>query len=165
MLSFGDVLAMVAGLLAICICAWTTLVLFSLFFPGRSARAADSIRSSASKMGLRGFLIATVVIVAVIALASLHRPAAVLLAWLIVLSLLSLAALGGSGLAMLAAERVQEQEPRLSAYAALMRGAALVVVPGLLPVFGWFLVGPAMLFVGVGAGTKALRVTRPPVQG
>src|SRR5689334_14735141 len=76
-LSFGDVLAMVAGLLAICICAWTTLVLFSLFFPGRSARAADSIRSSASKMGLRGFLIATVVIVAVIALASLDRKSVV----------------------------------------------------------------------------------------
>jgi hypothetical protein len=63
-----------------------------------------------------------------------------------------------------AAGRVQEHEPRLSPYAALMRGAALVVVPGLLPVFGWFIIAPAMLFVGVGAGTKALHIV-PPVQG
>jgi hypothetical protein len=102
-------------------------------------------------------------IIAVILLASLHRPIAVLAAWLIVLTLLSFAALGGTGLAMLAAERVQEHEPRLSAYASLMRGAALVVVPGLLPVFGWFLVGPALLLIGVGAGTKALRSPAPPL--
>ena len=66
------------------------------------------------------------------------------IAWLDLLSMLSLAALGGSGLAILIARRVRDQEPELSAYAALMRGAALVVVPGLLPVFGWFLVTPIM---------------------
>jgi len=116
-------------------------------------------------MALRGFGIALVLIVAIIVLAKLPFPVAKLAAWVLVLGLLSLAALGGSGLAMLAADKVQEHEPQLSPYKALMRGAALIVVPGLLPVFGWFLVGPAMLFVGVGAGTRALVVARPPAQG
>lgn len=163
-MTFGDVLAVVAGLIGICISAWTTLVLFSLFFPQRSTQAANSIRRSASGMALRGFGIALLVTIAAVVLFSIHRPLPTLLAWLVVLGLLSLAALGGSGLTMLAADRVQEHEPHLSPYAALMRGAALVVVPGLLPVFGWFLVGPAMLFVGVGAGTKALVIAKPAVQ-
>jgi hypothetical protein len=64
---------------------------------------------------------------------------------------------------MLLADRVLEHEPKISPYAALMRGAALVVVPGLLPVLGWFLVAPVMLFVGLGASTKALRII-PTVQ-
>jgi hypothetical protein len=162
--TFGDVLAAVASLVGICVSAWATLVLFSLFFPSRASQAASSIRRSASGMGLRGFAIALVMIVATIFLARLPFPMAKLAAWGIMLALLSLAALGGSGLALLAADRVQEHEPQLSPYKALMRGAALVVVPGLLPVFGWFLVGPAMLFVGVGAGTNALVVARPPTQ-
>lgn len=161
-MTFGDVLAVVASLLGICISAWTTLVLFSLFFPARAFQAANSIRRSASGMALRGFGIAAVLIVATLVLFNLHNPLSTVAAWIVLLALLSLAALGGSGLALLAADRVQDHEPRLSPYAALMRGAALVVVPGLLPVFGWFLVGPAMLFVGVGAGTNALVIARPP---
>ena len=164
-MTFGDVLAVVAGLVGICISAWTTLVLFSLFFPSRANQAANSIRHSASKMALQGFGIVLVMIVAATILFNVHLPIPTLGAWIVVLAMLSLAALGGSGLAMLAADRVQEHEPRLSAYAALMRGAALVVVPGLLPVFGWFLVGPALLFVGVGAGVRALRLASPPVLG
>jgi len=116
-------------------------------------------------MALQGFGIVFVMIVAATILFNVHLPIPTLGAWIVVLAMLSLAALGGSGLAMLAADRVQEHEPRLSAYAALMRGAALVVVPGLLPVFGWFLVGPALLFVGVGAGVRALRLASPPVLG
>ena len=163
-MTFGDVLAVVAGLIGICVSAWTTLVLFSLFFPGRANQAANSIRRSASGMALRGFGIAFVLIVAIFVLAKIPLPIAKLAAWTLVLALLSLAALGGSGLALLAADRVQEHEPQLSPYKALTRGAALIVVPGLLPVFGWFLVAPAMLFVGVGAGTKALVLARPPVE-
>jgi hypothetical protein len=163
-MTFGDVLAVVAGLIGVCISAWTTLVFFSLFFPARADQAAHSIQMSPSKMGLRGFGIVLVMAVFAIALFKLHNPMPTLLAWTILLALLSLAALGGSGLTLLAAARVHDREPQLSAYAALMRGAALVVVPGLLPVFGWFLVAPMMLFVGVGAGTRALRVLPTPAQ-
>ena len=161
-MTFGDVLAVVAGLVGICISAWTTLVFFSLFFPVRADQAANSIQLSASKMALRGFGIVAVFAVIAIALFKLHNPLPTLMAWTILLALLSLAALGGSGLTLLAAARVHDREPQLSAYAALMRGAALVVVPGLLPVFGWFLVAPLMLFVGVGAGTRAIRIVPSP---
>ena len=164
-MTFGDVLAAVAVLVGLCVSAWTTLVLFSLFFPARAHQAATSISRSAGSMALLGFGIALVMTIVITVLFKLPEPISKLAAWVLLLAMLSLAALGGSGLACLAADRVQEHEPRLSPYAALMRGAALVVVPGLLPVFGWFLVGPAMLFVGIGAGTRALVVSRPPVTG
>ena len=163
-MTFGDVLAAVAALIGICISAWTTLVLFSLLFPGRAHQAASAINRSAGNMALRGFGIALVMTIGTIVLFGLHRPLPTVAAWIVLLAMLALASLGGSGLALLAANRVKDHEPDLSFYAALMRGAALVVVPGLLPVFGWFLVGPAMLFVGVGAGMSALVLARPPAE-
>lgn len=162
-MTFGDVLAVVAALVGICLSAWTTLLAFSILFPGRAEQAAASIRNSPSGIGLRGFLLTLVMVIAAIVLFKIPQPLFKAIAWLDLLTMLSLAALGGSGLAMVMAHRVRDQEPQLSAYAALMRGAALVVVPGLLPVFGWFLVAPIMLVVGIGAGTKALRLA--PVAG
>lgn len=162
-MTFGDVLAVVAALVGISLTAWATLLAFSLSFPGRAEQAATSIRRAPSLIGLRGFGLTLLMVVVAIVLFKIPNPVFKAVAWLDVLTLLSLAALGGSGLAMLMAGRVQDQEPRLSAYAALMRGAALVVVPGLLPVFGWFLVAPIMLVVGIGAGTTALRLA--PVSG
>lgn len=160
-MTFGDVLAAVAALVGICLSAWTTLMAFSLLFPERAAQASESIDRSAARMALRGAGLTVLMLVAAILLFRIHQPLFTVAGWLVVLAMLSLAALGGSGLAMLMAGRVRMHEPQLSAYAALMRGAALVVVPGLLPVFGWFLVAPIMLIVGIGAGTKALRL--PPV--
>ena len=161
-MTFGDVLAAVAGLVGICLTAWSTLLAFSILFPERASQASDSIQGSAARVGARGAALGILMIVASIVLFRLHQPFFTLVAWLIVLAVLSLAALGGSGMALLMAGRVRTHEPQLSAYAALMRGAALVVVPGLLPVFGWFLVAPLMLFVGIGAGTNALRLTPKP---
>jgi hypothetical protein len=162
-LTFGDVLAVVAALVGICLSAWTTLLAFSLLVPGRAEQAAASIRQSPTLIGLRGFGLTLLMVIAAIILFKIPQPIFKAMAWLDLLAMLSLAALGGSGLAMVMARRVRDQEPQLSAYAALMRGAALVVVPGLLPVFGWFLVAPIMLIVGIGAGTKALRLA--PVSG
>lgn len=160
MLILGDVLAVVASLFGVCLSAWATLVAFSLLFPDRAERAADSIRESPGKMAGLG-LVSTAVL-ALLSLSLLQQPLPLLklAGWAIALSLLSLAALGCSGLCLVMAKRVQEHEPALSPYAALMRGAALVVVPGILPIFGWFLVAPAMLAVGVGAGTRAIRAVK-----
>jgi hypothetical protein len=156
--TFGDILGFVALLIGVCLSAWATLLAFSLLFPGRAEQAAVSIRQSPSMIGLRGLGLTLVMVFVAVILFKIPNPLIKAIAWLDLLSMLSLAALGGSGLAMLIARRVRDQEPQLSAYAALMRGAALVVVPGLLPVFGWFLVTPIMLVVGIGAGTKALRL-------
>lgn len=157
MLILGDVLAVVASLVGICLSAWATLLAFSLLFPNRAERAAESIQGSPTRMGVRGLIIASVMLFGSVVLLQSPFPAVKLLGWIVMLALFSLAALGGSGLCLLMATRVSDREPNLSAYAALMRGAALVVVPGLLPIFGWFLVAPAMLAIGVGAGTKAIR--------
>lgn len=160
MLILGDVLAVVASLFGVCLSAWATLLAFSLLFPGRAEQAANSIRVSPGKMAGQGLASTTVLVILSLVLLQQPLPILKLAGWAIALALLSLAALGLSGLCLVMAARVQEHEPSLSPYAALMRGAALVVVPGLLPIFGWFLVAPAMLAVGVGAGTRAIRLSR-----
>jgi hypothetical protein len=153
----------VASLFGICLSAWATLLAFSLLFPDRATKAADSIHGSPVKMGLLGTGITALLFVGGILLLQQPLPLVKLVGWMLLLANLSLAAMGCSGLATIMAGRVQKHEPNLSAYAALMRGAALVVVPGILPFFGWFLIAPAVLLVGVGAGTKALRVIHSPV--
>ena len=158
MLILGDVLAVVASLFGICLSAWATLLAFSLLFPDRAERAAESIKVSPTRMGLLGAVLTFVLLFTAIVLLKNPLPLVKLIGWFALLSNLSLGALGCSGLAMVMAGRVKQHEPQLSAYAALMRGAALVVVPGILPIFGWFLIAPLVLIVGVGAGTRALRL-------
>ncbi len=158
MFTFGDVLGIVALLVGVCLTGWATLLAFSLLFPARAEQAAAAIDRSPMAVGVRGLVLTVLTVIVAIVLVQVHKPVFVAITWLLVLSVLSLAALGGSGLAMLMARRIQAHEPHLSAYTALMRGAALVVVPGILPVFGWFLVAPVMLIMGVGAGTRALRL-------
>lgn len=160
MLILGDVLAVVASLVGICLTAWTTLLALSLLFPSRAERAADGIRIAPGRTFGWGVVLTAILGFAGLVLLGNPAPVAKLVGWLIMLTLLSLAALGASGLSLVLGGRVRDNEPHLSTYAALMRGAALVVVPGLLPVLGWFLVAPVVLLLGVGAGTRALRPIR-----
>jgi hypothetical protein len=59
----------------------------------------------------------------------------------------------------LASRRIRALDASISPFSALSRGAALVVLPSLLPVLGWFLVGPLLFFVGLGAGIRSLKAT------
>ncbi|MHB8637328.1 MAG: hypothetical protein ACYC96_12735 [Fimbriimonadaceae bacterium] len=156
-MTIGDVLAWVGGIGAFCVSAWTLYVAVALLFVQRSNQAADSITSGPWKQGLLGFVVTLVL--GPLSAVMLQNPFAPARAFGMVtlLALLALAAVGGAGVALIAARRIRALDPGVSPFAALCRGAAFVVVPSLFPVLGWFLVGPVLFFVGLGAGIRTLR--------
>ena len=47
-------------------------------------------------------------------------------------------------------------EPGISRFSALARGAGLIVVMGLVPLFGWFAYVPLVIVIAIGAGGQAI---------
>lgn len=155
MVTMGDVLAVAAGLFGICLATWALLVASTLLFTRRTSQARDSIGRAPGWAIVRGVLATGVGVFGLVLLSS-PLPAAKLLGLSLVLSVLSVTAIGMAGLARIAADRIGELEPSLSAYACMVRGAAIVVIPAILPFLGWFVVAPVLLFVGAGAGMSAV---------
>ena len=83
-------------------------------------------------------------------------PLGKLIGWGVYLVLLGTMAVGASGLALLAADGIQQRDRRRSSYRALERGAMLLVVGALLPIFGWFGFAPILFMIAGGAGFRAL---------
>ena len=68
--------------------------------------------------------------------------------------------MGGAGLSLAASRRIREMDPDASEFSALVRGAGVLVLSGLLPVLGWFGIAPVALLVSLGAGLKAVFARR-----
>jgi hypothetical protein len=166
MVTMGDVLAVAAGLFGICFATWALLLASALLFMRRSELAEEAIRRSPGKTIFKGLLLAGVLGVIGLALLSQPLPVGKLLGWLMILALLATSALGLAGLARIIAARVAQMEPNLSEYACLVRAAMVLVVPGILPFLGWFLIAPLLLFAGAGAGMAAVlaRAEKPVVE-
>src|SRR5579872_2039935 len=161
-LTIGDVLAVLGVLLALSICAWAMYIAIALLFQDKANQAADAISVAPWKTGFSGFLIAVIVLPLVVI--GWSHPGGRLLGLLMLLAVLMLSAVGGAGIALVAARRIRALDTTISPLAALSRGAALVIVPTQLPIFGWFVVSPLLLFVGLGAGIQILRARNPVVQ-
>jgi hypothetical protein len=162
MTTIGDVLAIVAVLAGICLSAWALILAVALVFP----RKADQARSTLVHHPWASFFIglilwATVGLFGFILTAQAFPPAK-LLGWTIVMPLLSVASVGSAGLAGLAAQRLRHLAPDQTAYVNLSRSAAFIVLAGLVPLLGWFLIVPFLIFASTGAGVAAL-VTREDV--
>jgi hypothetical protein len=88
-------------------------------------------------------------------------PPAKLLGWIGILGLSAIAAVGSAGLATLASERHRAMAPDSTAYASLSKSTATIVIAGLVPILGWFLIVPFLVFASTGAGIAALRHRQP----
>ena len=164
-MTIGDVLAWVGGIGALCASAWALYVAVALLFVQRSNQAADAITNGPWKQGRLGF--AATVIVAPISIVMIQNPLplARLFGLVGVLALLALGAVGGAGIALIAAHRIRTLDPGVTPLGSLGRGAALIVVPCLVPLLGWFLLAPTLFFVGLGAGIRTLRAPQAAPQG
>lgn len=156
MVALGDVFSVVAVLFGVCLAIWALMVGVSMLFSAKSDRASEIIQSHPWGAFLLGAAISLVAGFISISLISLPLPGPKLAGTLVYLSVLSLAAVGSGGLALLAGERLRPLDPALSEFRAVAKGSAILVASGLLPLLGWFVFVPAMLFVSVGAGVMAL---------
>lgn len=112
MVALGDVFSVVAVLFGVCLAIWALMVGVSMLFSAKSDRASEIIQSHPWGAFLLGAAISLVAGFISISLISLPLPGPKLAGTLVYLSVLSLAAVGSGGLALLAGERLRPSTPR-----------------------------------------------------
>jgi hypothetical protein len=156
MVTIGDVFTVIGILVGICVTGWALIMGSAVLFQKNASQARDVYRGTPWK----GFFVglgATVVLgFFSVVLASLPNPVAKLMGTTLYLSLMALAALGASGIALQMTDRVSALDPNLSRYAALSRSAFIMVVAGVFPVLGWFFVGPLLIISSIGCALTSL---------
>jgi hypothetical protein len=163
--AIGDVLAVVAAIFAICGSAWALLVISSVIFGNRTRHAQTAIESRPWRcLGIGVSIVAVFGFMAVV-LAAQPNPAFKLFGTTIYLAIFGIAVVGGGGLATLIARKMLPLDSALTPFQALTRGSGILVLAGLFPMLGWFVVGPLSLLISVGAGVHArlARAEAPPV--
>ena len=161
MVTIGDVFSVIAGILAICASAWALMLVMTLLFTQRTEAACREIEYRPWKAFFIG--LAILIFFGTIALGMMGNPvpAMKLSGIVLTLVLLSIAAVGAGGLSLLAGRRMQPLDSSLSAYRAVGKGAAIIVVAALLPFVGWWVFTPIVLAVSLGSGIAALFARAP----
>lgn len=158
-MTIGDVLAVIAAVFVVGATWVATLLLTSLAFPARVARAQQTIVSGPGASLARGLGVAFVLGILAATFWKYPGPAR-LLGGLLLASLGALAAVGSAGIARLVGERIQAVGSHMNPFAMLTRGTILYVAAGFLPVIGWFLVAPVALLLSLGGGAAAVMARR-----
>jgi hypothetical protein len=171
MVTIGDVFSVIGTLVGICVTAWAVIMGSALLFQSSASRARDAYRSGPWK-GIGVGLLATAFFgVTGLVLSGIPHPLVKLAGISFLLVVMALAALGASGISLLIAERIAALDPNVSRYGAMQRATSIMVVAGVFPILGWFLVGPLLIIASVGYGIQALvageksRASVPPIQG
>ncbi|MBS1715990.1 MAG: hypothetical protein JST30_16810 [Armatimonadetes bacterium] len=159
----GNVLAAVATVFTAAIALLCTMVLTSLLFPARSARAAKEVEAHPWKCALTGLVLGGAFFLVGTVLFQIPNPVTRTLGVLVYLVFVLVACAGSGGLARLVASRIDARNSSEAPLWAVAVGAALVVGSSLLPVVGWALLAPLILVVSLGAGLRSGRKDRAPV--
>lgn len=135
---------------------WAAIVALGLLFPERVRRSESALLEKPGRLLVNGVALGVLGVGIGIALLNAPNGLVKLFGWLLISGLALLATLGSAGLARVASARIGSLDPRQSEFTALWRGTGLLVLAGLFPAFGWFLLFPLQLFAGIGAGMAAL---------
>lgn len=155
-MTIGDVLGVTGLLLTLGICSWAIMMAAALLFPTRCSVAMEAMESNPIAILLKGLAISLAAGVIGIALLSSPLPMLKLVGLTLITGTLAIGAVGGGGLSKLMGLRLKTLQPDMSEYGLICRGASLVFICALSPVLGWFLIGPAVLGMAVGAGVRAV---------
>lgn len=156
MTTIGDSFAVVAILAGICLSAWALILAVALVFPGKAQHARNRLVHKPWASFFGGLLIWGTLGVVSLGMMANPLPVGKLMGWTLFMALTAIASVGSAGLASLASERLRAMAPDMTPYAAITKSAAVIVVSGLLPVLGWFLIVPFLVFASTGAGIQAL---------
>jgi hypothetical protein len=152
----GTVMTFVFGIAAIIGAVFGCILLSSLLFRDRAARAATKIESKPWKTLLNGVLFGIPCMIISIALFAAPNPLAKILGGLALMAVLFVASVGAGGLVNLVGSRVLEAGGADNRYSAHSKGSILIALACLFPVFGWVLIGPLILIMSMGAGFAVL---------
>jgi hypothetical protein len=157
MFLLGDVLVIVALIVGLCLTQWALIVAFGLLFTRRAETAQQVLLTRPGRTIGLGALIGVPTLLMALALLAQPIPGQKILGTIVLLALLSVAMVGGSGLALVIGERLKEMAPDMPDYAAFSRGAGFLVMGSMLPLLGWFAFWPIALLASIGAGFRALQ--------
>jgi hypothetical protein len=155
MMTIGDVLAVIATLTGVGVTSWALLVTCGLLFPHKVIAARNSAQAHVKGNIALGAVVLLPGLTSLPMLGS-GLPMVKLLGAIILLSLLSLVAIGASGLGRLAGEAILGMDSRLGEYPAFIRGSAFLVAASMLPILGWFVFGPCVILASLGSGIRAM---------
>jgi hypothetical protein len=154
--TIGSALTIIAILFGMAFSSWALLIGCALVFR-KKAQISYSLLQYAPG---RSFFLGAVMlfILGLISLVFLQAPIplAKVIGYSGFLVLFSMAALGGSGLVLLVADRLQQYDTKLRPFVAMNRAALLIVSAGLVPLLGLFVIFPAVLAIGIGTAMQAI---------
>lgn len=150
-ITIGDALVSVSVIFSLIASAWAIMVGVPLAFPRAAASAQAAYEGSKQRLLIGALLGGGWFFLSVVVL-SRPNPVAKLLAWLMLGYAVWLASLGASGVASSLACAIRQHDPGMLSYAARSRAALVLCFATMLPVIGWFVFGPILLLVSLGAG-------------
>ena len=160
-MTIGDVLAVIAGVSGFGVSIWALLMATALLFDERTTQAKELLKDSPVRTMIDGGIWAASA--GVLAVILLNQPNGLLklVGWVLFLGLMLVITLGAGGLALLVSDRIRAVEPRLSPFFTMLCGAGLIVLSGMVPLLGWFILTPAAVVTSLGMGVRTLRQRYP----
>lgn len=154
--TIGSALTIIAILFGLAFSAWALLVGSTMIFRRKAETSLDLIRHAPFRSFFIGAV--TLFVAGFVSAALLSLPLAIgkVLGYGGLMVALSLATVGAGGLVLLVAERLRQFDPKLRPFVALHRSSLLIVSSGLVPLLGLFVIFPAVLAIGIGAGLQAI---------
>jgi len=155
--TIGDVLSIIGFIVGLLVSIWASLVGFALVFPNKSENAKNHLQTAPWVSLILGAALLVLGGVFAVVLLNLHNPLTTLMGWSLVLYLLAIMVVGGSGLALVMGERMQQMDRRCPPFRGLARSAGIMVLASLVPIFGWVL-SIIVWMAALGAGFQAIFV-------
>jgi hypothetical protein len=156
--TIGDVLTFIGLISGLLISIWASLVGFALVFPHKTEHAKGHLQTAPWISLILGAAVLALGLIPAIVLLNIHIPLLTLAGWGLILSMLGLMVIGGSGLALVMGDRMQKMDRRCSQLRGLSRSAGLMVLASLVPIFGWVL-SVIVWLASLGAGFQAVFVS------
>jgi hypothetical protein len=157
--TIGDVLTFIGLIVGLLVSIWASLVGFALVFPHKAEHARTNLRSSPWICLVLGAALLVLGAFFSVILLNLHNPLTTLLGWGLIIYMLAIMVIGGSGLALVMGDRMQKMDRRCSELRGLSRSAGLMVLCTLVPMFGWAM-SVIIWMASMGAGFQAVFMNR-----
>jgi hypothetical protein len=153
--TIGDVMTFIGLIGGLLISIWASLVGVALIFPRKATRARTHLESSPWASLILGAALLFLGGLTTVFLLNLHNPLLTFMGWGLIIYMLGIMVIGGSGMALVMGSRMQKMDRRCSELRGLSRSAGLMVLSALVPMFGWA-VSVIMWVASMGAGFQAV---------
>ena len=152
----GDWLLALTAVAAVALSISAMLVAAALLFRRKAEYAQRFYETSPIRSLVMGLILGGGGFVFALALLGNSLPLVKLLGFAVAAFILAGSLVGGAGLALLAGSRVAGMEDKPNSFSFLAKGAGLIVLAGIVPLFGWFVYVPVVVLMSFGAGLQAL---------